>query len=94
MTAKERDILDQLRSDVHSYHSEVKGHIATCEPYFRNVDQHNTDLYGNPQDREGNPGLLSQVADLKKSRWLIRAGIGAGWTVATILLGALASRWF
>ena len=94
MTAKERDILERLRDDVHSYHTEVQGHIQKCEPYFKDVDQHHTDLYGNPSDRSGNPGLVAQVGDLRKSR-KVMLGVAAGaWTIATILIGAFSRNWF
>ena len=94
MTAKERDILDCLRNSLHDYASEVRAHMTKCEPYFRNVEQHNTDLYGNPDDREGNPGLMSQVADLRKSRKIL-LGVAAGaWTLATIFIGTLVSKIF
>lgn len=94
MTAKERDILDQLRNDVHSYHSEVKAHMATCEPYFQRVNRHSLDLYGNPEDREGNPGLMAGYADLRKGRKILLSVVAGAWTLATILVGAIASRWF
>jgi hypothetical protein len=93
MTSKERDILDQLRNDVHQYHSEVKAHIATCTPYFESVGQHNVDLYGNPNDREGNPGLMSQVADLRKSRKIMLGVVAGAWTLATIFIGKLVADW-
>jgi hypothetical protein len=93
MTTKERDILDQLRLDVHSYHTEVKAHIATCTPYFEQIGQHTTDLYGNPNDREGNPGLMSQVADLRKSRKIMLAVVAGAWTLVTIFIGTLVSKW-
>jgi len=93
MTAKERDILERLRDEVHSYHMDVQSHVSKCEPYFKNVDQHSTDLYGNPDDREGNPGLMAQVGDLKKSRKIL-LGVAAGaWTLATIFVGTLVSKW-
>jgi hypothetical protein len=94
MTAKERDILDQLRTDVHGYHSDVKAHMATCAPYFQRVDRHSLDLYGNPEDREGNPGLMAEYADLKKGRKILLSVVAGAWTIATILLGTLVSRWF
>ena len=89
MTAKERNSLDELRQDVHEYHTSVMAHIARCEPYFKSVDQHNIDLYGNPEDREGNPGCMSQIADLRKSRKILLAIAAGAWTIATIVIGAL-----
>jgi hypothetical protein len=66
--------------------------MGRCEPYFASVDQHTTDLYGNPQDREGNPGLMSQVAELRKSRKILLGVTAGAWTIATIIIGAVVSR--
>jgi hypothetical protein len=92
MTTKERDAIDALRAEVHSYHGIVLTHIAKCEPYFERTDRLNMDVYGNPADRDGSPGIIAQVGDLRKSRKII-LGVAAGaWTIATILIGALVSH--
>ncbi|MFA5378850.1 MAG: hypothetical protein WC455_30450 [Dehalococcoidia bacterium] len=67
--------------------------MATCQPYFKNVEQHSFDLYGNPADREGNPGIMSQVADLRKSRKIMLGVVAGAWTLATIFIGKLVADW-
>lgn len=94
MTLKERDVIDQLRSSIHEYHNEVRTHIARCEACNQQVHQLVVDVYGNPEDRLGSPGMLTQVADLKKSRRIL-LGVAAGaWTLATTLLGTVVARMF
>lgn len=93
MTAKERDILDKLRGEVYSYHSDVRGHISRCDSYFQKVDNHDTDLYGNPEDREGNPGVMLRLGGLEKSRKILLIVVGGIWTITTIFIGAAVSHY-
>ena len=93
MTTKERDVLDQLVREVGQYRSSVEAHMARCEACNRDVRQHHTDLYGNPDDREGNPGLMSQMADLRKGRRVLMAVAAGAWTLATIFIGAAISNY-
>jgi hypothetical protein len=92
MTAKERDILEQLRSSVQEYHGVVCAHMARCESCNKQVNQHTVDLYGNPDDRSGIPGVISQIADLRKSRKILMGVAAGAWTIVTIFAGAIASR--
>ena len=92
MTSRERDLIDQLREDVHNYHLEVQAYIGKCDSYFKLTNQLGLDINGNPEDREGNPGLMARMGNLEKSRRVI-LGVAAGaWTIATILIGAVVSR--
>ncbi len=93
MTVKERDQLASISKDLQEYHTDVKTHIVRCESYFGLMDRLNLDMYGNPEDRSGNPGVLASNQELRKSRKvMLRVATGA-WTIATLLMGALASRW-
>lgn len=86
MTIREKDMISSLCSDLRS-------HMENCEHYFRDVSQLKLDIYGNPEDRESNPGLISHVGDLRKSRRIL-LGVAAGaWTIATIFIGTAISHW-
>jgi len=92
MTIKERDQLSQLQRDLHGYHLEVQSAITSIKDHEERLDNVELDLRGNPKDREGNPGVMSQISDLRKSRKIL-LGVAAGaWTIATIVIGAVISH--
>lgn len=94
MTSKERDALDCLRTELHGYHGEVKAIGQLVQSTVQEVARHSLDLYGNPEDRTGNPGLLASYEDLRKGRKMLLSVVAGAWTLATLLLGSLASRLF
>jgi hypothetical protein len=91
MTAQENTLLEKMRDELHEYHTEVSKLIAEFDTCSNDVEIIKLDLYGNPKDRETNPGIMSHISDLRKTRRTTRLILGGAWTIATILIGALVS---
>jgi len=89
MRADERKILDEIRDELHAYHNQVTLAVAKLDDTLERLNIIELDVYGNPEDRDANPGLLAQVGDLRKSRKLARIGVSCAWTIATLVIGAL-----
>lgn len=88
MTSKESSLLEKMRDELHEYHSEVRQLVAEFNTCRQDVDIVKLDLYGNPEDRETNPGVLSHISDLRRSRRLMRYGLRGLWAIVMLVLGA------
>jgi hypothetical protein len=84
-------IIEKLRDELHAYHVDVQKLIQRCEACRADVVQLTTDMYGLPGNKEASPGLMGEVADLRRSRKLILLALRGVWVLLTILLGAMAT---
>jgi uncharacterized protein (DUF488 family) len=91
MTRSETNALEKLRDELHAYHVDVQRLVQRCESCRAEVTQLSTDLYGLPGNKETSPGLLGDVAELRRSRKLILLALRGAWVLLTVLLGAAAT---
>ena len=91
MTASESRALESLRGELSSYHAEVREHIARCEACHEDLWRVTIDVYGSPENREGCPGLMKHVADLRGSRRRILLGLKGAWALLIAAIGACAA---
>jgi hypothetical protein len=91
MTRNENTVIEKLRDELHAYHVDVQKLVQRCEACRGDVRQIATDLYGLPGNKETSPGLMGDVAELRRSRKLILVALRGAWVLLTILLGAVAT---
>ena len=91
MTRGENASLEKLRDELHAYHVDVQRLVQRCESCRAEVVQIAADVYGLPGNKETSPGLLGDVAELRRSRKLILLALRGVWILLTILLGAVAT---
>ncbi len=89
MTSKESSVIEKLRDELHAYHVDVQKLVQRCEACRADVVQLTTDIYGLPGNKEASPGLMGDVAELRRSRKLILLALRGAWVLLTILLGAV-----
>ncbi len=89
MSPSDSTIVERLRDELHAYHVDVQRLIQRCEACRAEVWQLSTDIYGLPGKKETNPGLMGEVAELRRSRKLILLALRGAWVLLTILLGAV-----
>ena len=89
MTAHEETIIDRLRDELHAYHVDVQKLIQRCDACRADVVQLAADIYGLPGNKEASPGLMGDVAELRRSRRLILLALRGAWLLLTILFGAV-----
>jgi hypothetical protein len=89
MTASETTALEKLRDELHTYHVDVQRLMQRCEGCRGDILQLSTDIYGLPGNKEASPGLMGDVAELRRSRKLILLALRGAWVLLTILLGAV-----
>jgi hypothetical protein len=85
----ENTIIEKLRDELHDYHVDVQRLIQRCEACRADVVQLTTDLYGLPGNKETSPGLMGDVAELRRSRRLILLALRGAWVLLTILLSTV-----
>jgi hypothetical protein len=88
MTRAENAIIEKLRDELHAYHVDVQKLVQRCEACRADVSRLTTDMYGLPGNKEASPGLMGNVAELRRSRRLILLALRGAWVLLTILLGA------
>jgi hypothetical protein len=91
VTSSESKIIEKLRDELHAYHVDVQRLIQRCESCRAEMVQLSTDLYGLPGNKEASPGLMGDVAELRRSRRLMLMALRGAWVLLTILLGAVAT---
>jgi hypothetical protein len=91
MTRNENTIVERLRDELHAYHVDVQRLVQRCEACRAEVSQISTDMYGLPGNKEASPGLMGDVAELRRSRKLTLLALRGAWVLLTVLLGALAT---
>ena len=89
MTRNESSVIERLRDELHAYHVEVQRLVQRCDACRADVQQISADVYGLPGKKETSPGLMGDVAELRRSRKLILMAIRGAWILLTILLGAV-----
>ena len=89
VTSRENSIIEKLRDELHAYHVDVQKLIQRCEACRADVAQLTTDVYGLPGNKETSPGLMGDVAELRRSRKLMLLALRGAWVLLTILLGAV-----
>lgn len=80
--------VEKLREELHAYHVDVQRLIQRCENCRAEVVQIRTDLYGLPGNKETSPGLMGEVAELRRGRNLIVNALRGAWALLTLLFGA------
>jgi hypothetical protein len=91
MTRNENALIEKLRDELHAYHVDVQKLVQRCEACRADVVQLTTDMYGLPGNKEASPGLLGDVAELRRSRRLTLLALRGLWVLLTIMLGAAAT---
>jgi len=91
LTSRESTIIEKLRDELHEYHVDVQMHIQRCEACRAEVAQLAADVYGLPGNKETSPGLLGEVAELRRSRRMSLLALRGAWVLLTILFGAVAT---
>jgi hypothetical protein len=89
VTRSENSVIDKLRDELHAYHVDVQRLVQRCDACRADVLQISADMYGLPGNKEASPGLIGDVAELRRSRKLISLALRGAWVLLTILLGAL-----
>jgi hypothetical protein len=91
VTRAENVIIEKLRDELHAYHVDVQKLVQRCEDCRADVSRLATDMYGLPGNKEESPGVLGDVAELRRSRRLILLALRGAWVLLTVLLGAMAT---
>jgi hypothetical protein len=91
VTRNESNVIEKLRDELHAYHVDVQKLVQRCEACRAEVLQLTTDMYGLPGNKEVSPGLMGDVAELRRSRKLILLALRGAWVLLTIMLGAAAT---
>jgi hypothetical protein len=89
MTRGETSVIEKLRDEIHACHVDVQKLVQRCDACRGEIGQLNADIYGLPGNKETSPGLLGDVAELRRSRRLIMLALRGAWLLLTILLGAV-----
>jgi hypothetical protein len=88
-TVAKTTVIEKLRDELHACHIDVQKLVQRCDACRAEIVQMNTDMYGLPGNKETSPGLLGEVAELRRSRSLILFAVRGAWLLLTILLGAV-----
>jgi hypothetical protein len=89
MTRGENTVIEKLRDELHACHVDVQKLVQRCDACRGEIVQINADIYGLPGKKETSPGLMGDVAELRRSRRLILLALRGAWLLLTILLGAV-----
>jgi hypothetical protein len=89
MTRHESTVIEKLRDELHACHIDVQKLVQRCDACRGEILQINADVYGLPGNKEASPGLMGNVAELRRSRRLILLALRGAWLLLTILLGAI-----
>lgn len=88
VTQSESSIIERLRDELHAYHVDVQMHIQRCEACRAEVSQLSADFYGLPGNKDRSPGMIGDVAELKRGRRIVLLALKGAWVLLTILFGA------
>ena len=98
MTKNEQNLIEALaneirgcREDVQNVARNVIAQHESCKHCRGDVERMAADLYGLPGNKETSPGLMGDVAELRRSRRLILLALRGAWVLLTVLLGAAAT---
>ncbi len=91
MTIQESREIEKLRDELHEYHVDVQRLIQRCESCRADVEGVVADVYGLPGKKENNPGLLGEVAELRRQARTLLVALRGAWLLLTALVGAVAT---
>jgi hypothetical protein len=91
MTRSESTVIEKLRDELHACHVDVQKLVQRCDACRGEIVQINADIYGLPGNKDASPGLLGDVAELRRGGKLISLALRGAWLLLTILLGAVAT---
>ena len=91
MTRGENTVIEKLRDEVHACHIDVQKLVQRCDACRAEMAQINADVYGLPGKKETSPGLLGDMAELRRSRRMILLALRGAWLLLTVVIGALAT---
>jgi len=89
VTRGENTVIEKLRDELHACHVDVQKLVQRCDACRGEILQINADIYGLPGNKEASPGLMGDVAELRRSRRLILLALRGAWLLLTILFGAV-----
>ncbi len=96
MTKNEQTVIEALakevrgcREDVQDLAQKVVTQTESCKHCRGDVERMAADIYGLPGNKEASPGLMGDVAELRRSRKLILLALRGAWVLLTVLLGAV-----
>lgn len=76
-------MIERLRDEPHAYHIDVQKLVTRCEACRAEVVQIQTDIYGLPGNKEASPGLMGDVADLRRGRRTLLWAIKGAWALSS-----------
>jgi hypothetical protein len=94
MTHIERSTIEKLRDELHAYHVDVQRLVQRCESCRADVLQVQADLYGLPGNKETSPGMIGEVAELRRSRKTMLLALRGVWILLTAIVGAVVTAIF
>ena len=94
MTARETTLLEKIREELHEYHTVVLRLADKQKSIEDTISKIVLDIYGNPEDRAGNPGALSNIAGGQRSWRTMRTGIRCLWGIVMVIVGTIISWLF
>jgi hypothetical protein len=96
MTKNEQSVIETLTNEVRGCREVVQDLVQkvvtqteSCKHCRGDVERMAADIYGLPGNKEASPGLMGDVAELRRSRKLILLALRGAWVLLTILLGAV-----
>ncbi|MEN6450202.1 MAG: hypothetical protein ABFC96_06910 [Thermoguttaceae bacterium] len=89
MTNNDSAAIERLRDELHEYHVDVQRLIQRCESCRADVECLAADVYGLPGNKDASPGLMGEVAELRRSRRMILLALRGAWALLTALVGAV-----
>ncbi|MCE5268303.1 MAG: hypothetical protein LLG00_10505 [Planctomycetaceae bacterium] len=89
MTTTDSAAIERLRDELHGYHVDVQRLIQRCESCRADVECLAADVYGLPGNKDASPGLVGEVADLRRSRRTMLLALRGVWALLTALAGAV-----
>ncbi len=96
MTKNEQSVIEALASEIRGCRDDVRDLVQkvvtqteSCKHCRSDVERMAADIYGLPGNKEASPGMMGDVAELRRSRKLILLALRGAWVLLTILLGAV-----
>jgi hypothetical protein len=96
MTKNEQSVIEALASEIRGCRDDVRDLVQkvvaqteSCKHCRGDVERMAADIYGLPGNKEASPGMMGDVAELRRSRKLILLALRGAWVLLTILLGAV-----
>lgn len=91
MTIQESHEIEKLRDELHEYHVDVQRLIQRCESCRADVECVVADVYGLPGKKDNSPGVMGEVAELRRQAKIAMVALRGAWLLLTALAGAVAT---